>query len=184
MRLWIDELPSPVGTLRLVVVPSSVAVCALEFPRHDADMTARLRAQFGAVELEHADDPAGHTSRLRAYFDGDRTALDSIPVAAHGTPFQQQVWRALRKLRYGETTTYGALAAAIGRPGAARAVGLANGSNPVAIIVPCHRVVGADGTLTGYGGGLDRKRWLLEHERSNAGGDLFSAGRRAAGGVR
>ena len=164
MRLWIDELESPVGLLRLVVVPASGAVCSLEFAGRDAHRTAQLQAQFGAVELEQVDDPAGHVSRLRAYFDADLGALDSIPVLAHGTPFQQEVWRALRTLRHGETTSYGALATAIGRPGASRAVGLANGRNPIAIIVPCHRVIGADGTLTGYGGGLDRKRWLLEHE--------------------
>ncbi len=166
MRLWIDELESPVGLLRLVVVPADGAVCSLEFAGRDKHRKAYLQAQFGAVELEQVDDPAGHVGRLRAYFDGDLEALDPIPVLAHGTPFQQEVWRALRKLRHGETASYGALAAAIGRPGASRAVGLANGRNPIAIIVPCHRVIGADGTLTGYGGGLDRKRWLLEHERA------------------
>jgi methylated-DNA-[protein]-cysteine S-methyltransferase len=180
MRLWIDEMESPVGLLRLVVVPAGGAVCSLEFAGRDKHRAAYLKAQFGAVELEQVDDPAGHVSRLRAYFDGDLDALDPIPVKAHGTPFQLEVWRALRKLRRGETTSYGALATAIGRPGASRAVGLANGRNPIAIVVPCHRVIGADGTLTGYGGGLDRKRWLLEHERARPGanGPLFAAASR------
>jgi methylated-DNA-[protein]-cysteine S-methyltransferase len=191
MRLWMDELDSPVGRLGLYVIPSSGAVCALEFETgrkgNRTGMPPSLTARFGAVELEPVQDPAGYASRLRAYFDGELTGLDSIPVDAHGTPFQQAVWKALRQLRAGETTSYGALALAIGRPGASRAVGLANGSNPVAIVVPCHRVIGADGTLTGYGGGLDRKRWLLDHERAHSGRsrNLFDAApARAMGGMR
>jgi len=90
-----------------------------------------------------------------------------VPVRAGGTPFQRVVWAALREIPPGRTTSYGQLAARLGRPGASRAVGLANGANPVAIAVPCHRVIGADGTLTGYGGGIERKRWLLEHERAS-----------------
>jgi len=101
---------------------------------------------------------------LDAYFAGDLTAIDDVPVATNGTPFQRTVWAALRRIPAGTTTSYGALAASIGYPSAMRAVGLANGANPVAIIVPCHRVIGADHSLTGYGGGLPRKRWLLEHE--------------------
>ena len=101
--------------------------------------------------------------QLREYFDGRRTAFD-LPLAPTGTPFQMRVWRALRAIPYGETISYGELARRIGTPSASRAVGLANGRNPIAVIVPCHRVIGADGSLTGYGGGLERKRILLELE--------------------
>jgi methylated-DNA-[protein]-cysteine S-methyltransferase len=101
--------------------------------------------------------------QLAEYFAGDRTAFD-VPLAAAGTPFQRAVWRGLRDIPYGETVSYGELARRIGRPSAVRAVGLANGRNPISVIVPCHRVIGADGTLTGYGGGIERKRLLLELE--------------------
>jgi|CXWL01.1.fsa_nt_gi methylated-DNA-[protein]-cysteine S-methyltransferase len=191
MRLWMDELDSPVGLLALYVIPSNGALCALEFEsgknRQPGGTPASLQAHFGTVEIEPMEDPCGYTSRMIAYLDGDMTGLDSIPVDAHGTPFQKTVWNALRQLRAGETTSYGALAIAIGRPGASRAVGLANGSNPVAIVVPCHRVIGANGTLTGYGGGLERKRWLLDHERAHAGRSrtLFDAVQpRTMGGLR
>jgi methylated-DNA-[protein]-cysteine S-methyltransferase len=101
---------------------------------------------------------------LQRYFDGDITVIDTIRVTFSGTLFQTKVWSALRTIPGGTTLSYGALAARIGAPKAARAVGLANGSNPIALVVPCHRVIGSDGTLTGYGGGLPRKRWLLDHE--------------------
>lgn len=101
---------------------------------------------------------------LRAYFDGYLGALDSIPAVTSGTPFQERVWEALRRLRPGELSSYSELAAEVGVPGAARAVGTALGNNPVAIVVPCHRVIRNDGTIGGYGGGLERKRWLLKHE--------------------
>ena len=104
------------------------------------------------------------SSALRAYLAGRLDALDALPVDAGGTPFQRECWAALRTIPAGTTWSYRQLAAAIGRPAAVRAVGLANGANPVGIVVPCHRVIGADGSLTGYGGGLERKRWLLEHE--------------------
>ena len=108
---------------------------------------------------------AAVTGQLREYFAGDRLTFD-LPLSPAGSPFQLKVWMALRDIPYGRTTTYGELAAEIGQPTASRAVGLANGRNPLAVIVPCHRVIGANGTLTGFGGGLERKRWLLEHERA------------------
>jgi methylated-DNA-[protein]-cysteine S-methyltransferase len=104
------------------------------------------------------------TSRIRDYFSGDHHAIDSIPVNAGGTPFQQQVWHALRAIPSGTTMTYGALALQLGRPTASRAVGAANGANPIGIVVPCHRVIGANTSLTGYARGLERKTWLLRHE--------------------
>lgn len=114
-------------------------------------------------------DSAGIADRVAGYFEGDIEVIDSVVVDAEGTPFQRDVWLALRQIPPGETASYGEIAAAIGRPGAMRAVGSANKSNPTALVVPCHRVIRSDGTIGGYGGGLDRKRWLLAHEQKHAG---------------
>lgn len=108
--------------------------------------------------------PAAIRRAISDYFAGDLAAIDTIPVATGGTSFQRDVWAALRTIRAGTTLSYGALARQLGHPKAVRATGMANGANPVAIVVPCHRVIGSDGTLTGYGGGINRKRWLLAHE--------------------
>jgi methylated-DNA-[protein]-cysteine S-methyltransferase len=110
-------------------------------------------------------------NQLAGYFDGRLTEFD-VPLELDGTPFQRRVWDELQRIPFGERTSYGELARRLGRPGSARAVGLANGRNPVSIIVPCHRVVGSDGTLTGYGGGLHRKAWLLDHEAQQGPGQL------------
>ena len=121
-------------------------------------------------------DPTGVMAAVLAYFDGDMAAFDPLVCDGEGTDFQRAVWRALRDIPVGETTSYGELARRIGAPKAVRAVGAANGANPIAIVVPCHRVVGSNGSLTGYGGGLDRKRWLLAHEARyapRASGPLF-----------
>jgi methylated-DNA-[protein]-cysteine S-methyltransferase len=126
------------------------------------------RPPDGAVRDDDALAPAA--TQLAEYFAGERTRFE-LALAPHGTPFQQKVWLALRDIPYGRTTTYGAIAADLGQPTASRAVGLANGRNPLAVIVPCHRVIGAGGALTGFGGGLPRKRWLLEHERRVRGTD-------------
>lgn len=126
-----------------------------------------LAVHLGALAVSEggiAGDPHGAVDALRAYFAGDLRALDHLPVAAPGTEFQRECWRALRAIPPGTTTTYAALAESIGRPEAVRAVGAANGANPIAIVVPCHRVIGADGRLVGYAGGLERKRALLHHE--------------------
>lgn len=154
MRLLIDTLETPVG-------PFTVAVD--ERGRlHAADFSDRPLRLDAAVQ---AKNPGGVTRALEAYFEGELTALDALEVAfARGTAFQLEVWRALREVPCGTTWSYGQLAKHLGRPSAVRAVGLANGANPVAIVVPCHRVIGADGSLTGYGGGLPRKKWLLAHE--------------------
>jgi methylated-DNA-[protein]-cysteine S-methyltransferase len=117
----------------------------------------------GAEQDDEALAPVA--AQLADYFAGRRLAFD-LPLAPVGTAFQQKVWLALREIPYGRTTTYGEIATGLGQPTASRAVGLANGRNPIAVIVPCHRVIGANGTLTGFGGGLPRKRWLLEHERT------------------
>lgn len=143
-------------------------VHALDFDEFEPRMRRLLRLQYGAdgndIALEDRTAPVAIRRALSDYFAGDLTATDGIPVATNGTPFQRDVWAGLRTIRVGTTLSYGALARQLGRPKAVRAVGLANGANPVAIVVPCHRVIGADGSLTGYGGGLDRKRWLLAHE--------------------
>jgi O-6-methylguanine DNA methyltransferase len=117
-----------------------------------------------AFEAGPEGDLPEFTGPLRAYFAGDLSALDGVPVAPSGTPFQLAVWAALRAIPVGETASYSDIARVIGRPSAVRAVGAANGANPIGIVVPCHRVIGRDGSLTGYAGGLDRKRWLLRHE--------------------
>jgi len=122
----------------------------------------------GGVELVPTDDPSGLSKRLRAWFAGDLDAFAGVEVELGGTDFQREVWSALREIPTAETVSYGRIATRIGRPNAVRAVGLANGANAVAIVVPCHRVIGADASLTGYGGGLERKRWLLDHERAHA----------------
>jgi len=139
-------------------------VCALCFAEQWSRRRAQLEKRFGEVEFRDAADPAGVIRHLERYFAGDFDALDAIAVDTGGTPFQQRVWTELRKIRPGETVSYAQIAAAIGAPSAVRAVGAANGSNPVGIVLPCHRVIGSNGQLTGYGGGLDRKRWLLAHE--------------------
>jgi methylated-DNA-[protein]-cysteine S-methyltransferase len=119
---------------------------------------------MGEDRLHDAEDPGGASGAVRAYLGGDMSALDDLAVDTGGTPFQERVWAELRRIPAGATITYGELARRVGQPTASRAVGHANSLNPVAIVVPCHHVIGADATLTGYAGGLDRKRWLLQHE--------------------
>ena len=163
MELLVDSFDSPLGPVSLA--SDGRALVALDFCSR-AGMASRLRARFGrGVAIRRSPDPLGLTARARAWFAGDLEALAEVPVDGGGTPFQRRVWSALREIPAGETESYSALAARLGKPGAARAVGLANARNPVVIAVPCHRVVGADGSLTGYAGGLPRKRWLLDHER-------------------
>jgi methylated-DNA-[protein]-cysteine S-methyltransferase len=132
------------------------------------DDAGRLHAvRWGDYESRLPDLSQASTARqaLSAYFAGEVDALQELPVVMTGTDFQRAVWSELRRIPVGETISYGTLAASIGRPTATRPVGLANGANPIPIVVPCHRVIGADHTLTGFGGGLHRKQWLLEHER-------------------
>jgi methylated-DNA-[protein]-cysteine S-methyltransferase len=164
LALSIATLDSPVGPL-LIAADGDGRLRLVHFdpPRDPAALLARA-CGAPAVDLAWHADPAGCVSALRAYFDGALEAIDALPAAPTGTPFQQEVWQALRIIPSGTTSSYGAIARQLGRPAASRAVGLANGANPVAIVIPCHRVVGSTGALTGYGGGLDRKRWLLAHE--------------------
>jgi O-6-methylguanine DNA methyltransferase len=164
MRLMLGTYHSPLGEI-LLVSDNEGALRALDFVDHEQRLRRLLRLHYGAYQLDPAPAPAAVVAALDAYFAGDLDALARLRVATGGTPFQREVWAALRRIPVGRTTTYGELATELGRSGASRAVGLANGSNPIAIVVPCHRVIGRDGTLTGYAGGLQRKRWLLEHER-------------------
>jgi len=158
---------SPVGPLTLVAADGALAGLYMDEQRHRPEPetlgepdTGRARDLFAEV-----------SSQLEQYFDGDRTEFD-LTLALDGTAFQRRVWAALQDIPYGQTLSYGQLADQIGQPSAARAVGLANGKNPIGIIVPCHRVVGADGSLTGYGGGIERKHYLLAHERRVSGHTL------------
>ena len=163
MQLTLDRIPSPVGEV-LVATDADGAVRALDFHDYEARLRLLLRRHYGEVVLIEGRAPEPVRQAVEAWFGGDLTAFDAIDVRTGGTPFQRSVWKALRDIPAGETRSYGQLATAIGAPKAVRAVGLANGANPIGVIVPCHRVIGANGTLTGYAGGLERKRWLLAHE--------------------
>lgn len=162
--LTVDRVATPVGQV-LLVTDGQGAVRALDFSDYEARMLRLLRRHCGRDPvLVGGRAPEAVRGAVEAYFSGDVRALDELAVKTGGTAFQKSVWAALRAIPAGETRSYGQLAAAIGAPKAVRAAGLANGQNPVAVIVPCHRVIGANGTLTGYAGGLERKRWLLKHE--------------------
>lgn len=154
-------IDSPIGPLTVVASGASLSGLYMDRHRHGPDDGVLGRRADVAV-LDAAAE------QLAEYFDGRRRHFE-LPLAPEGSPFQQAVWMALRDIPYASTESYGQLAARIGRPGAARAVGLANGRNPISIIVPCHRVIGADGSLTGYGGGVERKQHLLDLERATAG---------------
>jgi methylated-DNA-[protein]-cysteine S-methyltransferase len=155
-------IDSPVG--RLTLAARDARLVALRFGNEETALRDQLRGRDGNARIAAAADPAGAVSALQAYFGGDLRALDDLTVEMLGTPFQQRVWSALRTIGAGRTASYSDIAREIGMPTAVRAVGAANGANPIAIVVPCHRVIGTTGSLVGYGGGLERKRWLLEHE--------------------
>ncbi len=163
-------IASPLGEILLLA--EGHGLVGLHFTEPKARLPLHL-SQFARTLGPYAErevrDPAGAATRLERYFAGDLAALEEQPVHPHGTAFQRRVWQALRAIPAGETRGYGELASSLGAPNASRAVGAANGSNPVSLFVPCHRVIAADGTLHGYGGGLDRKRWLLAHEGAAVG---------------
>jgi methylated-DNA-[protein]-cysteine S-methyltransferase len=164
--LVVECVPSPLGTI-LLACDGDGCLRALDWADHEARMERLLGRHYGARGYRAAPGrvPGAITGALATFFAGGLEAIDAIPVRTGGTPFQRSVWAALRRIPAGSTMTYGRLAAALGNPDGCRAVGLANGANPTGIVVPCHRVIGADAGLTGYGGGIDRKRWLLAHER-------------------
>ncbi|HTV15415.1 MAG TPA: methylated-DNA--[protein]-cysteine S-methyltransferase [Acidobacteriaceae bacterium] len=166
IRLQVDRLDTPIGELS-IVADIKGNLRAVDWTDHERRMKRLLCLHYGedGFRLESARNRNVLTHAIGRYFAGDFNAIDSLPVRTGGTPFQREVWSALRTIPCGTTISYAQLAGRIGRPAAVRAVGSANGSNPVGIVVPCHRVIGADGSLTGYGGGIDRKIWLLTHER-------------------
>ncbi len=168
--LYFDRIETPLGEAQ-IVCDGDGRLHLFGWYEHD-----RWQSRFGDRQLVREIDPYGLSSTVADYFKGNVRIIDDVPVAFSGTAFQNKVWHALRAIPAGETLRYGALAQRIGEPKAVRAVGLANGSNPVGLIVPCHRVIGSDGSLTGYGGGLGRKKWLLAHEARHAGHGLFAKG--------
>lgn len=161
----IDRLATPVGEL-VIVADAAGRLRAIDWTDHEARMCRLLDRYYGTgrYSMSAKRDPGGLTRAMGLYFKGDVAVIDTLPVETAGTPFQRSVWQALRKIPRGTTISYAELARRIGSPRAVRAAGLANGQNPIGIVLPCHRVIGSNGTLTGYGGGLPRKKWLLEHE--------------------
>jgi methylated-DNA-[protein]-cysteine S-methyltransferase len=162
-RLTWERLPTPIGE-GLIVTDERGVLRAFNWAEFESAMRRGLEAHYGPVPLEEGRVPDNVRGAFEAYFAGDVRALEGLAWAAGGTDFQRSVWTALCTIPAGETVSYRELARRVGKPNAVRAVGLANGRNPIAIMAPCHRVIGADQSLTGYGGGLDRKRWLLRHE--------------------
>ncbi len=160
MPFTIDRFPTPIGIMRILVDQEN-RLRMLDWEDHEDRMLRLFRLHYNE---ELVPGRTKVRESIEAYFAGELDALDRIAVLARGTAFQQEVWAALRTIPAGTTLSYGGLAKQIGRPAAVRAVGLANGSNPIGVVVPCHRVIGANGSLTGYGGGLERKSWLLNHE--------------------
>lgn len=168
MQLFRATVSTPLG--EMLALASDEGLCALEFSEPRTPLTrldSRLRRWFPPHEIVDADVPVIAQARawLGAYFAGTSADADAIRLDMRGADFERRVWKALRTIPPGEVTSYGAIAKALGSSGASRAVGAANGANPIAIVVPCHRVIGSSGALTGYGGGLERKTWLLDHER-------------------
>lgn len=161
--LLLDRLKTPIGEA-LLITDRDGYLCMLDWREFEARVRRTLRRRYGEVSIKPGRAPAAMRRALQAYFAGDLDRLRDIAWRTPGTPFQQRVWRALCRIPVGKTVSYGALAARLGMPRSMRAVGAANGANPISLVVPCHRVIGSDGWLTGYGGGLHRKRWLLAHE--------------------
>jgi methylated-DNA-[protein]-cysteine S-methyltransferase len=162
-RLILERVATPIGEA-LVAVDETGALRAFDFSDFESRMHTLMRRHYGDMALQAGRIPDGLRAAIARYFAGDHPALEGLAWKTNGTLFQRKVWAALCTIPMGETLSYKGLAERIGSPTAMRAVGLANGSNPVAIVVPCHRVIGANGSLTGYGGGLPRKAWLLAHE--------------------
>jgi methylated-DNA-[protein]-cysteine S-methyltransferase len=171
-EFFIDEMKTPIGVLQ-IISDQRGRLRLVGWHEGQDRYHGTLKRWHGDITLTKKKNAFERTDAMKAYFDGDVRILDTLPVASEGTDFQKIVWKTLRKIPVGETWSYGQMAKHIGDPNATRAVGLANGSNPIGIVVPCHRVIGANGTLTGYGGGLPRKKWLLAHEAKHAPTGLF-----------
>lgn len=162
-QFHLDRLETPIG-IALLVTDDQGFLRALDWSDYESRLHRLLRRHYGDVILQDAPAPKSMTQALKSYFSGDLDQLTTIKWRTGGTSFQRNVWTALQTIPAGGTSSYGAFATRLNVPNAARAVGLANGANPVGVVVPCHRLIGADGSLTGYGGGLARKQWLLAHE--------------------
>jgi methylated-DNA-[protein]-cysteine S-methyltransferase len=160
--LLTDRVETPIGTMMLIARDGVLQL--LEFVEASDRVARELKSRFDDFELQPTPNPFGLSDRVRSYFAGELTAINDILTDGGGTAFEQSVWAELRRIPLGTTVSYGEIASRIGNRNAMRAVGLANGKNPIAIVVPCHRVIGANGSMTGYGGGLQRKEWLLRHE--------------------
>jgi methylated-DNA-[protein]-cysteine S-methyltransferase len=161
IKLSTCRIESPLGTI--ILVADRDKLCALDFADRESRMMKLLHKRYPSFELVESKLPE-FSNKVRAYLDGDYGSLEDIPLNAGGTDFQQLVWQNLRTIPVGTSASYGQIATNLGKPTAARAVGMANSLNPIGIVVPCHRVIGANAKLTGYAGGLDRKQWLLQHE--------------------
>lgn len=165
LTLLEDKIATPLGPL-WIMCDEQFQLRAVEWEEHSGRMVELLNIHYrpSGYNRVASHNPGGLSAKLQDYFDGDLAVIDTLPTATAGTPFQREVWKALRAIPCGQILSYGQLAAQLGRSGAARAVGAANGANPVSIVVPCHRVIGSGGALTGYAGGVTRKEWLLRHE--------------------
>ena len=157
-----ERIETPIGPM--VLVAHDGVILLLEFEDASDRVLRQMKARFGDIDLQAASNPFGLSDRIRAYFAGELYAIENLLTDGGGTEFEQRVWAELRKIPVGTTVSYGSIARKLGDVQHSRAVGTANGKNPIAIVVPCHRVIGADGSMTGYGGGLKRKEWLLRHE--------------------
>ncbi|MFM9865315.1 MAG: methylated-DNA--[protein]-cysteine S-methyltransferase [Micropepsaceae bacterium] len=166
MQLFVERIKTPIGPL--LITHDGKALANIAFADREERRAGELARDFPDAEVTRAPQPSPFAAALVRYFDGDIRAIDKLPVIAIGTDFQCRCWEALRRVPPGTTRSYGDHARAIGRPRAPRAVGAANGFNPISIVVPCHRLVGSSGNLIHYGGGLERKRWLIDHEASHA----------------
>ena len=166
MQLFVERIKTPIGPL--LITHDGKALANIAFADREERRTGELARDFPHAQVKKATGATRFVVPLQRYFDGDIRAIDKLPVINFGTDFQQRCWSELRRVPAGETRTYGEHARIIGRPNASRAVGAANGFNPISIVVPCHRLVGASGSLIHYGGGLERKRWLIDHEARHA----------------
>jgi len=162
---FIDRMATPVGEL-VLIADEQDRLRAIDWTEHEVRLMKLLNTHYRADHFQLVDkrNPGGLPDAMQRYFTGELDVIDQLPVMTAGTEFQRSVWQQLRQIPCGEIITYGELAKRIGRPTASRAVGMANGSNPISIVVPCHRVIGSQGALTGYAGGVQRKQWLLKHE--------------------
>ena len=157
-----ERIETPIGPM--ILVARDGVILLLEFEDASDRVARQMKARFGDIDLQAASNPFGLSERIRAYFAGELSAIENLLTDGGGTAFEERVWAELKRIPCGTTVSYGSIARKLGDVQQSRAVGTANGKNPIAIVVPCHRVIGADGSMTGYGGGLKRKEWLLRHE--------------------